>query len=109
MKTLEFCKFFVSDEVVEYANIFEIPTVPVLWRGILTEDIYKDVFDMVNKIPGKFSEFKEGYVIRRIDSFHMINFSTHVAKYVSKKFKEEFDEDKHWRNQPVVWNKVKWQ
>ena len=56
---------------------------------------------------GAYCKYKEGYVIRNVNSFHILNQNDNVAKYVSTKFKEEFNEDSHWRTQAVKWNKIK--
>lgn len=77
--------FFSWDETEEYAEMLGLPTVPVLWRGVLREDTPLD-FD------GAFGE-TEGYVIRLADSFRVEDFSASVAKYVRP---NHVQTDVHW-------------
>ncbi len=73
------------DSTVEWFNLFDIPTVPVLYRGLWDEKKIKSIILDYNT--------QEGYVVRLADSFHYKNFWCSVAKYVRK---NHITTDEHW-------------
>lgn len=76
------------DQVQEYAEELEIPTVPILFRGTFSSVneiknwMFKAMKDKTTKTGGK--DGPEGFVIRKIDAFHNKDFEFHVAKFVRK-------------------------
>lgn len=70
-----------------YADILEIPTVPVLYDGVFNEDIIKNLYKESDR------NKKEGYVVRLEESFPYIRFSSSVAKFVRK---QHVGTSHHW-------------
>lgn len=66
------------DEMVDYADILGLTTVPVLYRGIWDEDKVKSLFS------DKDRDKIEGYVVRLVRGFHYGEFSKSLAKFVRK-------------------------
>ncbi|MFH1430821.1 MAG: RNA ligase family protein, partial [Candidatus Uhrbacteria bacterium] len=87
------------DEVVEWATLLNLVTVPVLWRGQWDEKFLRDGTFWESQL-GKESE---GYVVRLASSFSRTDFGRAVAKYVRK---DHVQTDKHWMSQTVVPNKL---
>lgn len=73
------------DEVEEYSYILDVPTAPVLFRGVINtyEELKKIVEDLVSQ-PSKLGGKCEGIVIRNAASFHNDDFSKNVMKWVRK-------------------------
>lgn len=69
-------KALAWDEVEEWAEMIEIPTVPVLYRGNDYQEASTIWFQKRNP------ENSEGFVIRHAGSFMYNDFSMNVAKYV---------------------------
>lgn len=89
------------DETVYWAHLLGLATVPVLARGQWDEDrvrAYDDVPD------SRYGREREGYVVRRADSFHYRSFRQSVAKFVRK---DHVQTDDHWKSRPVVPNRVR--
>jgi hypothetical protein len=82
------------ESVEEYSFLLDIPTVPVLFKGVLnTENELKDlVEDLVSK-PSKLGGEIEGVVVRVADMFHNDDFSDNVQKWVRK---GHVQTDVHW-------------
>jgi RNA ligase len=81
------------DEVVFYAQLLDLPTVPVLGRGIFTEI---DVKNAVNTALAEGSQLGgacEGVVCRTAVGFETPQFSDNVLKYVRK---NHVKTDEHW-------------
>lgn len=74
------------DETVEWAQLLEVNTVPVLYDGIYDEKIIRSFNDR------DWSKH-EGYVLRLANSFKMREFRNSVAKYVRK---GHVQTTKHW-------------
>lgn len=74
-------------ETVEWTQILELKTVPVLYKGIYDERIIKEIQSKMD------FDRAEGYVIRLADSFKMRDFAKSVAKYVRK---NHVQTDEHW-------------
>ena len=87
-------------ETVEYAAIFDLPTVPVLYQGqwdqALIEAIYK---------PEHEGNECEGYVVRLTESFPYGAFRKSMAKFVRPD--HIADTVHNWRSKPVVQNRLK--
>lgn len=91
----ERCDYWYSwDDVVLMAEILKVPTVPVLWRGIIeTEDQLKKMIDQFMSEPSTFGDMKEGVVIRKVSDFDNKDFSKNVCKYVRE---NHVQTDEHW-------------
>lgn len=85
------------EDTEDWCKTTEMPTVPVLYKGIYDEEKIKEIF--------KDFDFNEGYVIRISDKFiHDFDKETFflpVAKFVRK---NHVQTDKHWLK---TWNKTK--
>jgi ATP-dependent RNA circularization protein (DNA/RNA ligase family) len=80
--------------VEEWAYIFDIPTVPVLFKGIVnSEKELKGLVERLSKEPSELGGQREGVVARVADMFHNDDFSTHVMKWVRK---GHVTTDEHW-------------
>ena len=93
-------KWLSWDEVVFYADVLELPTVPVIKRGIFTE---KEITELINSTITEESQLGgkcEGVVCRTAQSFYNLpteqvgqHFSNNVLKYVRK---NHVKTDEHW-------------
>ena len=83
------------DDIELYAALLNIPTVPVLFRGIFTTEIElkKYILDLAKKESSLGGE-REGVVIRVADSFQDSDFSTYLQKFVRK---NHVRTDEHWQ------------
>lgn len=81
-------RWYGWDEVEEMAKILEVPTVPVLWRGIAESE--KQVTELIMKFvnePSVFGPEREGVVMRTVEGFPFEEngeeaFPHHVCKWV---------------------------
>lgn len=90
------------DEVEEYSYLLDIPTVPVLFRGIINNG--KDLEELVNsfmKTGSKLGGDIEGVVIRVTDEFSNNDFKNNLQKYVRA---NHVTTDTHWQRN---WKKAK--
>ena len=89
--------------VEKEANKLNIPTVPVLFKGVVKSE--KELENMVGKFV-KDKEFgvdeREGIVIRLAEEFK--DFSNSIAKYVRKD--HVLAGDDHWSHKEIVKNKL---
>lgn len=83
------------DEVEEYSFLLDIPTVPVLFKGVVnTEKEFYELIGEFTKQPSKLgSDIMEGVVARVAHTFHNDNFSTSLMKWVRK---DHVQTDEHW-------------
>jgi hypothetical protein len=88
-------------ETVYWAHLLGLPTVPVLARGQWDEEKVRSFDDVKESC---FGRDREGYVVRRADSFHYRAFRKSVAKYVRK---DHVQTDEHWKSRAVVPNRVR--
>lgn len=84
------------NETVEVCKMLNIPTVPVLYKGMWNEDMIKSCWTGKSK----YGKEQEGYVVR-LDSFHIRDFDVSVAKFVRS---NHVQTDKFWRNYSVIVN-----
>ena len=76
-------KWLSWQEVEDYAYLLDIPTVPVLYKGIFkTEKELKDTIIKLAEQPSELGGEREGIVIRVADEFDNDNFSTYLQKFV---------------------------
>lgn len=90
------------ESVEEYSYLLDIPTVPVLFKGIIKSDkeLKQIVEDLVSK-PSELGGQIEGIVIRNASMFHNDDFSDNVMKWVRK---DHVQTDVHWSRN---WKKAK--
>jgi hypothetical protein len=81
------------EEVVYYANLLDLPTVPLLAQGIFTSKTLQDAIEQQQARGSVFGGTSEGVVCRRAAAFNDIDFSTNVLKYVRK---NHVQTDAHW-------------
>lgn len=92
------------DETVEYARMLNLPTVPVLYRGLWDAKKVKACWTGLSAAsPG---DAQEGYVVRVVEAFpHEAqdegSFSKFTAKFVRQ---DHVQTDEHWLSKPVVPN-----
>ena len=96
-------RWYSWQEVEETAYLLDIPTVPVLYKGIFkTEQELKDkVLEFVKQPSRLGSPIMEGVVVRVADTFNDDEFSTSVIKWVRP---NHVTTDQHWTRN---WKKAK--
>lgn len=93
------------EEVEEYAKYFELPTVPVLFRGIVSsEKELKDLTEVLMTQPSMCGGIREGVVIRVQREFKDSDFSTSIMKCVRANHVQTTE---HWKDQVIIKNKLK--
>ena len=77
------------DDIVELAQLLDVATVPVIYRGPWDEEKIKSI------LPAKstFGTSIEGYVVRNSKAFPMDEYGLNVAKFVRK---GHIQTDDHW-------------
>ena len=90
------------EKVEEYSYLLDIPTVPVLFRGIVkTEKELKDLTEKLASQPSELGGPREGIVVRNASLFHDDDFAQNVMKWVRK---GHVQTDEHWTRN---WKKAK--
>lgn len=84
------------DEVVEWASLLDVPTVPILYEGIYDEKILKSLYQETHE-----GDTMEGYVVRLRDGFKMRDYRKAVGKYVRP---NHVQTTHHWRREIPVFN-----
>lgn len=88
------------DDTLEWAELLDVPTVPVL-RG---PEIWGDESDLDDLLFGRYSDEREGYVIRVTDQFTYADFRKSLGKYVRE---GHVDESRHhWAREQMVENSL---
>jgi len=90
------------EKVEEYSYLLDIPTVPVLFKGIVNSE--KELKELTEKLASENSKLggkREGIVVRNADMFHNDDFSSNVMKWVRK---GHVQTDEHWTRN---WQKAK--
>lgn len=83
------------DEIEEYSYLLGIPTVPVLFRGIVnSEKELRDLVEGLVKYQSKLGGDIEGVVVRISDRFNDYDFKKSLQKWVRKNHVKTID--KHW-------------
>ena len=80
--------------VEEYSYLLDIPTVPVLFKGVVNSE--KELKDIVNELVSKKSQLGgpiEGIVVRSDGMFHNDDFAENVMKWVRA---GHVQTDEHW-------------
>lgn len=90
------------EQVEEYAYLLDIPTVPVLFKGVLNNE--KELMNLINRFMSEGSRLGgdiEGVVVRSAGLFHSDDFSENVQKFVRKNHVQTTE---HWTR---TWKKAK--
>lgn len=87
------------EDTVQYCDLLELQTVPVLYEGTYDESLIKASWK-----PQEGEQKSEGYVVRLADSFPYEDFGKCVAKYVRK---NHVQTDSHWMHSEIVPNGLK--
>ena len=88
--------------VEEYSYLLDIPTVPVLFKGVINTE--KELKELVEELVSKRSELGgeiEGIVVRSAGMFHNDDFAENVSKWVRP---NHVQTDEHWTRN---WKKAK--
>ena len=85
-------------ETFEYASLLDLPTVPVLYRGVWSAALIDSLASSL--VP----ERQEGLVFRPTRGFTLREFPRLMAKWVRK---GHVQTDEHWMSQPVRLNHLK--
>lgn len=82
------------EKVEEYSYLLDIPTVPVLFKGVANtaKELQQIVEDLVSK-PSELGGQREGIVVRTAGMFHNDDFADNVMKWVRK---GHVQTDVHW-------------
>ena len=82
------------EQVEEYSYLLDIPTVPVLFKGVVNsaKELQQIVEDLVSK-PSKLGGKREGIVVRTAGMFHNDDFADNVMKWVRK---DHVTTTNHW-------------
>lgn len=81
------------EEVVFYAQVLSIPTVPIIDKGFFTKESICRKIAAGMKEGSRFGGECEGFVFRNIAEFHVDSFAENVLKYVRK---NHVKTDEHW-------------
>lgn len=84
-------------QVEEWAALIEIPTVPVLYKGLWDEEAVKACLPPTST----YGSTPEGYVVRLAEGFPFASFGKSIAKYVRP---NHVTTDTHWMQQAIVPN-----
>lgn len=86
------------DSFVEWCELLDLQTVPVLYRGVWDEALIRSLHRPVVE-----GEEREGYVVRVADGFHYSQFRKCVAKFVRPGHVQTHG---HWRNMVIEKNEL---
>lgn len=86
-------RWLAWDEVVFYAELLELPTVPLLERGNFTAEALKKIIANRMKKGSAFGGACEGVVVRNEMDFLVEDFKYNVLKYVRE---NHVKTDEHW-------------
>ena len=82
------------NDVEEYSYLLDIPTVPVLFKGVVNSE--KELKELTEKLvsqPSALGGSREGIVVRNAGIFHNDDFAKNVMKWVRK---GHVNTDEHW-------------
>jgi hypothetical protein len=86
-------------EVEDWAELLDIPHVPVIWRGRWSTAVTRRLYPFASRAGAVIAE---GYVVRVATGFPMDEFSEHVAKFVRRGHVQRDEE--HWMSRPIIPN-----
>ncbi len=81
------------EEVEFYAGVLDLPTVPVVMRGIFTEEEILSNIETEMAAGSRLGGECEGFVFRNAGRFHSDDFEKNVLKYVRE---NHVQTDEHW-------------
>ncbi len=82
------------ESVEEYSYLLDIPTVPVLFKGVINSEVgLKDIVDKLVSEPSELGGEREGIVVRNAGLFHNDDFKENVMKWVRE---NHVKTDEHW-------------
>ncbi len=84
-------------DTVEWAELLEVPTIPVLYSGQFNLHVLSDIISKLDI--GK----QEGIVIRNLRSFHYKDFRNNIAKYVRE---GHVQTSHHWKYEQLEKNSI---
>jgi hypothetical protein len=96
--------WFIGDVIQDWDSTMTkfdsigISSVPILYRGFLTEKVLNQVIDELD------ISKQEGFVVRSIEQIDLSDFSKMVGKYVRK---NHVQTDTHWMHSEIIKNKLK--
>lgn len=101
--------FLSWDDICLYAGMLNLPTVPVIKRGVFSdiksevEEIVKNpsVFGSIDSAEGKPCTM-EGVVVRTVDGFHQNDSDAHLLKWVRK---DHVKTDEFWARRWITANR----
>jgi len=95
------------NDVTLVADVLGVPTVPVLWRGVVeSEEMLSDLVDTFVHQPSVYGEKREGVVIRLADEFPFEEFSNCVCKWVRPNHVQTDEHwTKNWKRAKLMWEK----
>jgi hypothetical protein len=97
--------WYAWEEVEEYSQYFEIPTVPVLFKGTVSnEKELKELVESFMNQPSACGGIREGVVARVQREFKDDEFPECVLKCVRK---DHVQTTEHWKDQEIIRNKLK--
>lgn len=86
------------DETLEWVELLNLRTVPILYRGIYDEKIIQSLWNESMR------DYREGYVVRITDSFSYADFRKVLMKFVRP---SHVNTDTHWRHRQFCPNKLR--
>lgn len=86
------------DETLEWAELLNLKTVPVLYRGKFDLDFVMNFHKTLD------TEKQEGFVIRLADSYHIDNSNISLAKWVRENHVQTTE---HWSSQAMIQNQLR--
>ncbi len=87
-------------EVVQWGQLLNLPTVPVLYEGVWDEAIVRGICAKIDS-----DRVEEGCVVRLASEIPYRQFGKSVAKYVSVKFRTSLDNAReHWSLGSIIYN-----
>jgi len=102
------------DEVEMYASLLGLPTVPVLFRGVVAEPSLRERVETLVREPSALSDpevglsQREGVVVRVARELHDSEFSTHVFKWVRKGHVQTTEHwSRNWRRAPLGYELIR--
>lgn len=92
------------DDVELMSSVVDVPTVPVLWRGVVDSEKYlRALVDKFVNEPSKFGDTREGVVIRVASEFPVDDFSKNVCKWVRPNHVQTDEHwTKHWKKAELI-------
>ena len=97
--------WFSWKAVEDFALAFDVPTVPVLFKGTVSSE--KELQELMESLmiqPSACGGIREGVVVRVADKFEDKDFSTCVMKCVRA---NHVQTSEHWKDQEIIKNKLK--